>query len=163
MEKPQQRSELKNLIQAALFASGKSMGVDEMAAALGVGSVGFLKSAADELAEDYSKNGGPFTISKLGERYELVLREPYASKVSGLAGSPELTRSTLRTLAYISKNEPVLQSNVVKAFGSSAYSHVGELIEKEFVSARRAGRSKRLETTRRFREYFNVESIKQSA
>lgn len=84
------------------------------------------------------------------------MKEPYASRVNGLAGKPDITKGSLRMLAYISKNEPVMQNSVVKAFGSSTYDHVRELIEKDFVSAKRVGRTKRLATTARFREYFNL-------
>ncbi len=93
---------------------------------------------------------------KIGGRYELSVREPYASKVNGLAGKPDITRGSLRILAYISKNEPIMQNSVVKAFGSSTYDHVRELIEKDFISAKRIGRTKRLTTTARFKEYFNL-------
>jgi chromosome segregation and condensation protein ScpB len=31
-----------------------------------------------------------------------------------------------------------------------------ELLEKEFVSAKRVGRTKRIETTPKFKEYFEV-------
>lgn len=77
-------------------------------------------------------------------------------RLTGLAGSPDISRASLRILAYISRNEPIMQSSVVKAFGSSAYVHIKELVEKEFVRALRTGRTKRIETTNKFREYFGI-------
>jgi chromosome segregation and condensation protein ScpB len=40
--------------------------------------------------------------------------------------------------------------------GSSVYDHVKELVEKEFITAEKQGRSKSLKTTKKFREYFSV-------
>ena len=156
MGSEQQKTEIKNLIQAALFVSGRALSLNEMSSELGISSIGLVNEAAEELVNDYAKGDGPFYILKNADKYELLLKEPYASRVNHLAGSPDLTKSALRTLAYISKNEPVLQSSVVKAFGSSAYYYIKELLEKNFISARRAGRSKKLETTKHFKEYFNV-------
>ena len=111
---------------------------------------------ADELVEETKISGDPFLVLKFGDKYELTLKEPYATKVSGLAGSPDITKSSLKILAYISKNEPIMQNSIVKAFGSSTYDHVKELLEKGFISTKKVGRTKRIETTNRFREYFNL-------
>ena len=56
---------------------------------------------------------------------------------SSLAGAPEISKSSLRILAYISKNEPLMQNGIVKAFGSSTYEHIKELQEKEFIRSMR--------------------------
>jgi chromosome segregation and condensation protein ScpB len=108
------------------------------------------------LAEEYTKSGGALAVEKVADTYMLSVREPYASKVSGLAGSPDVTRGSLSVLAYISRNEPILQSAVVRVFGSSTYDHVKELSEKDFIRSTKIGRSKRLETTKKFREYFSL-------
>lgn len=156
--KSNQKQEYKNLIKAALFVSGRALSIEEIASAIGVSSIGYLKSTADELVDEYKTDNGPFTISTVNDKYELSLKEPYASKVNQLAGSPEMSRGAMKVLAYVSKNEPVLQSSIVKAIGSSCYGYVKELIEKEFISARRSGRTKRLETTKKFKEYFSLGS-----
>ena len=49
-----------------------------------------------------------------------------------------------------------MQSAIVKAFGSSTYDHMKELLEQEFVVTKKLGRSKRVETTQKFKEYFGV-------
>ncbi len=148
--------EYRNLIAAVLFVSGKAMSAEEIASAIGVSSVGSVRSMITALAEEYSKSGGALAVEKVADTYMLSVREPYASKVSGLAGSPDITRGSLRVLAYISRNEPILQSAVVRVFGSGVYDHVKELSEKDFIRSTKVGRSKRLETTKKFREYFNL-------
>ncbi len=156
MEERQGSSDYKKTVEAALFVSGRAMDLDEIAGIVGIGSVGHVKRLLDELVEDYQKKDSALVISKLGDKYALGVRNEYAEKVNSLAGSPDISRSSLRILAYISKNEPVMQNAVVKAFGSSTYEHVKELLEKEFIRTMKVGRTKRIETTNKFREYFSL-------
>ncbi len=155
-EKIDQDNEYKKLIEAALFVSGRSLSINEIAAALGIISVGYIKQISDVLVDEYKTRNSPFIINKINEKYELVLREPYATKVSTLAGSPDLTKSALRVLAYVSKNEPIMQNALVKTFGQSVYVYVKEIEDKGFINTKKIGRTKRIETTQRFREYFNI-------
>ena len=156
MEEREKRSEeYKRIAEAALFTSGRAMSAAELAEVIGIGSMGYVKTVMNELAEDYEKRNGALTVSKIGDKYLLSIKDAYVSKVNSLAGSPDVSRSALRILAYIGKNEPVMQNSLVKAFGTSVYDHVGELVEKEFVKTERVGRTKKLETTQKFKEYFN--------
>ena len=149
-------SEYKKTIEAALFVSGRAMDTEEIAKVVGIGSLGHVKKLLEELVADYQKRDSSLAISKIGEKYTLGVRNEYAERVNSLAGAPEISKSSLRILAYISKNEPVMQSSVVKAFGSSTYDHMKDLLEKEFVRTMKVGRTKRIETTSKFKEYFNL-------
>lgn len=163
MEKEQQRREYKDLAKAALFVSGKALSAEELAAALGISSIGYLRQAVDELVEEGGAGPDPLAVFKVGVKYELGVKEPYASRVNALAGKPDITSGSLKILAYISRNEPMMQSSIVRAFGSSTYDHIRELTEKDFITTKRVGRTKRVATTPRFREYFNVsEGIQQA-
>ncbi|MFI5412463.1 MAG: SMC-Scp complex subunit ScpB [Candidatus Micrarchaeales archaeon] len=156
MEARQNNSDYKKIVEAALFVSGRAMDLEEIAEIAGIGSIGHLKKVIEELTNDYQSRDSSLVISKVGERYVLGVKNEYAEKVNSLAGAPDISKSSLRILAYISKNEPVMQSNLVKVFGSATYEHMKELLEKEFVRAMRVGRTKRVETTSKFREYFSL-------
>jgi segregation and condensation protein B len=156
MEERQGSSDYKKTVEAALFVSGRAMDADEIAVIVGIGSIGHVKKLLEELIIDYQNKDSALIISKVGEKYTLGVRNEYAQKVNSLAGSPDISKSALRILAYISKNEPVMQNSVVKAFGSSTYEHVKELLEKEFIRTMKVGRTKRIETTNKFREYFSL-------
>jgi segregation and condensation protein B len=149
-------SEYRKMAEAALFVSSKAMSVSEIAEAAGIASVGTIQGVIDQLVKEYESKDSALGIFKVGDKYILSLKEPYASRVNSLAGEPEISKSSLRILAFISKNEPVMQSAVVRAFGSSTYDHMKELLEKEFVVTKKMGRSKRIETTQKFKEYFGV-------
>ena len=156
MEARQNNSSYKKVIEAALFVSGRAMELNEIAGIAGVASVGHVKRMLDELVSEYDARDSSLVITKVGDRYILGVRNEYAEKVNSLAGAPDISKSSLRLLAYISKNEPVMQSSLVKAFGSATYDHMRELLEKEFVRTMRTGRTKRVETTNKFKEYFSL-------
>ena len=114
------------------------------------------KTVMNELVSDYEARNCALVVSRIGDKYLLGVKNDYIGKVNTLAGAPDISKSSLRILAYVGKNEPVMQSALVKAFGSSIYDHVKELTEKDFVKATRVGRTKKIETTQKFREYFNL-------
>ncbi len=151
-----ERREQLNTIEAALFVSGKAMSAEELAAATGIASIGYVKKLAEELIDEYSTKDTSIYVVKIGDKYVLSVKEQYAGRVSSVAGQPELSKGALRILAYVSKNEPIMQSSLVKAFGSSVYDYMKELTENDFVKANREGRSKKIETTQKFKEYFNL-------
>ncbi len=146
----------KCLIEAALFVTGKAMSSEELSQATGIASLGYISKALKELQNDYEIRAGSLRVIEIGGKYMLTVAEPYASKVNGLAGQPDITRGALRILAYVSRNEPVYQTDVVKAFGSSTYDYMRELVENDFVTAKRVGRTKKLQTTNKFKEYFSL-------
>ena len=122
-------SDYKKVAEAALFASGRAMSAHELASVMGVDSMGYVKSVMDSLMKDYSQRDGALEIKAIGDTYVLEVRNAFSQRVAVLAGSPDISRPSLRILAYISKNEPVMQSGIVRLFGSSAYEHIGELVE----------------------------------
>lgn len=148
--------EYKRLVEAMLFVSSRALSPDEMAKQLGVASVGSVIKIADQLVEEYKRADTALSIEKLGDKYSMTIKERYSAKVSSLAGQPDITKGGLRILAYVSKNEPIMQNIVIKGFGDSAYVYIHELIEKEFITAKKVGRTKKLETTTKFKEYFNL-------
>jgi len=147
----------KRIMESALFVSGRAMDLEEMAKVAGIGSIGHAKRILAELIKDYDSKDTALRISEVGGKYSLGVKNEYAEMVGSLAGAPEISKSSLRILAYISKNEPVMQNSIVKAFGSSTYDHIKELQGKEFIRSMRAGRTKRIETTDKFKEYFNLQ------
>ncbi len=149
-------NDYKKLVEAALFVTGKAMNADELAQAVGIASVGSVTNMVNELIAEYERRDSSLAILKIGDKYIMSVREPYSSKVNNLAGAPDLSKGAMRILAYVSKNSPTMQSGIVKSFGSTSYDYLKELTEKEFISSKKVGRTKSIETTEKFREYFNV-------
>ena len=119
------------------------MSAQELGSVMGVESMGYVKSVMESLVKEYSEKDGALEVKMIGDSYVLEVKNQYLQRISVLAGAPDITRPSLRILAYISKNEPVMQSSIVKSFGSSAYEHIGELTEKGFIKSEKVGRTKR--------------------
>ncbi len=151
-----EQDEYKKLAEAMLFAASRPLSPEELAQHMGVGSVGSVIRIADQLIADYAARDSALTIVKLGGKYSMTIKDSYSGRMGDLAGQPDITRGGLRVLAYIGKGEPIMQSAVVKAFGYSAYVYIKELVEKDFITAKRLGRTRKLETTMKFREYFGL-------
>ncbi|MGB9732738.1 MAG: SMC-Scp complex subunit ScpB [Candidatus Micrarchaeales archaeon] len=149
-----EENDYKKLIEAALFMSQNALSASEISNIIGLASVGKVEELVKALANEYKERDTALEIEEIGGKYMLTLKEPYASKVSSLASGPEISKGALRILAYISKNNGVLQSEIVKIFGDTTYAYVKELTANEFVEAKKAGRSKKLYTTLKFKEYF---------
>lgn len=144
----------KKMIEATIFMSAKALGIGEIASLAGIASPGIVEKIVKELVEDYRSRDTSLEILEISGKYMFSVKSPYSSKVSGLAVGPDLSHGALRILAYISKNDGVMQSQLVKYFGSQTYDYMKELVEKEFVEAKKFKRSKKINTTPKFREYF---------
>ena len=152
----EENSDYKKLIEAALFMSPSAMSINEISAATGIASPGAIETLLRELIAEYEVRDTSLKVMSISGKYMFSLKDPYVSRVSSLAKGPDISRGALRILAYISKNEGVMQSDLVKYFGSSTYEYMSELTEKEFVVTSKYKRTKKIETTPKFSEYFSV-------
>lgn len=152
----QEGADYKKEIEAAMFVSNKAMSVQEIGESLGIKSFSSVKSIISALIEDYKARDSALEIIEINGKYLLTVRKEYLAKVNRLAGTPDISKPGLRILAYISKNEPVMQSRLVKIFGTSAYIYIKELLESEFISSTRFKTTKSIKTAPKFAEYFSL-------
>ncbi len=152
----EEQVDYKRLIEAALFMSPNAMSANDLSGATGIKSIGHIEQMLGELKDEYSARDTALQILEIDKKYMFALREPYASRVSQLASGPDITKGSLKVLAYVSQNNNALQSYLVKVFGTSTYDHMKELMEHGFIERKRQGRSWRVSTTNKFKEYFNA-------
>jgi len=155
-QEPQETLDAKSIIEAALFMSTSPITVRILSKLAGANSWKLVQEKLKELQQEYEARGSAIVISFEDGGYIMRLKQEYERKVSGLAKEAELSRGAIKTLAVIAKNDGIAQSKLVKMIGSAIYDHVKELVEKEFVTAEKKGRTKVLNTTRKFKEYFTV-------
>lgn len=146
----------KRLIEAALFMSSDPVPVDRLNKLIGVAAPGYTKTLIKEINEEYLRNGNAFEIIEEPDGYLMTLRPEYAVHVKEFAKETELSPHALKTLAYISKNEGILKSELVKRLGTQVYKDVKELVGKGFIVQKKKGRSSELRTSEKFRKYFGV-------
>lgn len=144
----------KRLIEAALFISARSLNLEELRTLTGIGALGYLQSMLTELKKEYEERGSAVEIIDINGKYEMKVKNDYMSRVKQFAQDIEISKSSLRTLAYIAKHDGVLKSTVVKRIGTQVYHDVKELVEAEFVKSQKAGRSAKLFLTDKFKKYF---------
>ncbi|MGC8662284.1 MAG: SMC-Scp complex subunit ScpB [Candidatus Micrarchaeia archaeon] len=154
-----EEQDYKKLIEAVLFMSQKALSAEEIGNIIGLAAVGKVEEIAKGLASEYKQRDTALLIEEINGKYLFTIKEPYVEKVSSLASGPDISKGALRILAYVSKNNGVLQSEMVKIFGESTYAYVKELVDKEFLEPKRFGRSKKIYITSKFKEYFATEGL----
>ncbi len=146
--------EEKRLIEAALFISARPMSLEEFRSLTGIGALGYLKKAMTELKQEYEERGSAIEIAEADGRYYMRVKPEHIDRVKEFAQDTEISRSALRTLAYVSQHDGMLKSELVKRMGSYVYQNVKELTEAGFVRQQKAGRSSKLILTEKFKRYF---------
>lgn len=152
--------ELKNKVEAVLFATGKWVDLDEISKLVSE-TRNEIKKAIQGLMEDYKKRETSLKILEQNEVYKLSIREKYADFMQSIVPNAELSRPEIETLAIVAWKQPVLQSQVIDIRSQSAYAHIANLLDKEFIKREKKGRTYVLETTPKFLEYFDLPSSKE--
>jgi segregation and condensation protein B len=146
----------KRKVEAVLYTTGKYMGIDEISEACGIGSVGIVKSAINDLRKEYSDKESSLEIQEHNDLFKLNIKKEYGFLANKLVGEGEFDTPTIKTLAVIAYKSPIIQSDIIKIRGNKAYDHISSLKENGLVNADRFGRSRMLKLTNKFFEYFDV-------
>ncbi len=142
------------LLEAMLFTTSRPLTIKELAKQLKV-KEHVIKELIQQLKQKYDENSG-ITLAEDEEGYRLVVKNNYLEDVKHLTPHAELPKAVLRVLSIIAYYEPIKQSDIVKTVGNRAYSYIRELEKRGFVKAVKKGRTKILETTKKFETYFGI-------
>ena len=173
-----ERMELKEVIEALLFASQKALSPADLA--------GVLKTAAEsddpdaqalkgtraaeiepvlaQLAEETGAAERSYRLVCVGGAWQYVTRPPFAPWLQALVGErprpARLTPAALETLTIIAYRQPVTRSEVEEIRGVSVDGVMGTLLERGLVEqcgrAETPGRPMRYGTTPLFLEAFGL-------
>jgi segregation and condensation protein B len=144
-------------VEAALYASGRPLDLDEIARVAGTASTRKALATVREIAKSVNSSMNAVEVVEYpGPRFAMQLRAQYTQVARKFATRPLLSRAALRTLSFIAFFQPILSSELVLRRSSTVYQHLRELEEVGFVVAERQGRSKAYRTTGRFAEYFGL-------
>lgn len=146
------------IAEAALFLSEEPLSTDELADVMNLGSKGYVQQVIDRLREELEQEARGLKIVESNGQYEMVVKNQHVEQVSHLAPHRDLDDGTLRTLALVAYNTPVKQSEVVDVRGNRSYSQIKELVERGFIASKKDGRTKILEVTDHFLEYFELDA-----
>ena len=146
-------------VEAALYASGRPLTLEEIARVAGTASERKAAAMAREIAK--AVNGCMLAVEVVeyaGPRFAMQLRAQYTQTARKFATRPLLSRAALRTLSYIAFFQPITSAELVLRRSSAVYQHLRELEDVGFIASERQGRSKAFKTTVRFSEYFGLSS-----
>jgi len=145
------------LLEAALYVAGRPLNIETLGSIIGTQSEKKVKALANGLIEVYLKRHGALELIELkGQRFVLQLKPRYLPHVKRLAMRPLLSKGPLKTLAYIAYRQPVLQSQVISVRGTHAYDYIKELEYLGLIKTEKIGRTKLIQTTNTFADYFDL-------
>jgi segregation and condensation protein B len=153
--KKQVRMFHRNLIEAALYAAGRPLNIEELSTKLEFPKKE-VENLVNEVAFDYLERNTALIIAQIGDRYQMQIKPEYTEKVSKFAKGGAIAERYLRTLTIIALKQPILKSMVIKIRGTGAYEHVKYLIDNGFINAIKKGRSHELTTTDKYADMFGL-------
>jgi len=151
--------ELKNKVEAVLFAIGKKIDINEIAR-LCSASVENVSGALAELKKEYDSKQGSLIVSNVENMWKFNVKPEYLDLVRDLIKETDLDMQTMETLAMIAYLSPVMQSELIERRTPAVYDHVKELEEMGFITKVKKGRSRELRITEKFYDYFDIDKGK---
>ncbi len=149
--------ELENLkkVEAALFISGKFLSIQELVAFTDLNPI-LLNEALEKLKDKYNKESAIEVINK-SDLWKMDISAEHREIVNRLAsGSAEFTKAEQETLAIVAHKHPITQAKIVSIRGNKAYEHIKKFVEGGLLKAKKLGRTKELELSQEFYDYFNL-------
>lgn len=159
--------ELKNIIEAILFAADKPMSVKHLQNVfpeLEQPDLIDIQSAINEIIEDYSSKG--VQLKQVASGYRFQVNVNYSYWVSRLFEEkpPRYSRALLETLAIIAYRQPVTRGDIEAIRGVAVSTHfIRTLQERDWIRIvahkEVPGRPALYGTTKHFLDYFNLSSL----
>ena len=122
--------ELKNAIEAILFALGRSITIKELADTLEIDEKD-VEKALEMLKEEYSKDRG-ISLVLVNHGYQLVSSKEYFDYVTKFITNTKkqsLSSTCMEVLSIIAYNPKITKSEIEKIRGTNSDSQVSKLIE----------------------------------
>lgn len=148
----------KKTIEAALFLKSKPTTIEELMEITELSS-GEIQKRVIELKEKYNEESGIKLVEANGT-YQLIVNPQILPTVKKLTPYKDLSPGLLKALSVIAFKGPVKQNILVNTIGNRAYEYAHELERRGLISAKKSGRTKILNTTRLFVDYFGREPEK---
>ena len=125
---------LKDILEAILFAVGRSVSVNEFKETLGINAVDIEKALRD-LKEKYTNNSG-LSLVKVKDEYQLVSNKlyfEYITKFVEHSKKENLSNTCLEVLSIIAYNPKITKGEIESIRGVNSDSQVSKLLEYGLV------------------------------
>ncbi len=157
---------IKQIVEALIFASDTPISFRKIASIVGVINEKKTKEIIKELEKEYNELNRAFKIVYVSEGVQLVTRPRFHSWILKLYKGKRknrLTQQALETLAIIAYKQPITKIEIDSIRGVDSSGVIGTLLERDLI--RIAGREKTVgrpllyKTTDKFLEYFGLNML----
>ncbi len=157
---------LAKLLEAALFAAGRPIPIEELAALDPEASPAAIALALDEIRECYDTAGHGVELVELAGGWQILTRAEYTETIerAQLATRPQrLSAAALETLAIIAYRQPIGRAEIEEIRGVSVGGMLKTLLERGLIDvvgrADGVGRPLLYGTTPAFLEQFALRHL----
>ena len=161
------KENLKNIIEAVLFASGDPISVSVLSTSLEV-STKEINSAVKELQDEYLQNKRGLAVVTMNSQMQMATSEEYASLVEEILSpirSERLTKSAVEVLSIVAYRQPITRTEIAEIRGVRSDYLINTLIRKGLVAEcgkkDTLGHPAMFATTEIFLRDFNLKDISQ--
>jgi segregation and condensation protein B len=162
-------SEIRNIVEAALLAAGKSLTLSELSQLFDEPErpdAPAIRAAIESLAADYAAR--PIEIKETGAGWRVQVRRAYGATIARLwpERPQRYSRALLETLALIAYRQPITRAEIESVRGVAVNPNITKtLLERQWIRVvghrDLPGRPELLGTTREFLEYFGLKNLDQ--
>ena len=152
--------EISARIEAALYSAGRPLTVDELVKASGTNSRDKSLKIISDLIKKTKTVFKALEIDQLEDgTFVFQVKPQYAPIIRKFANRPVVSGGALKTLSYITYEQPIASRRLVQIRGSQVYSHLKELERIGFIQYEKVGRLKIFRTSKKFQDYFGIEDV----
>lgn len=159
---------IKNIVEAALLAAGRPLGLDALQALFEddgpAPSREVLKDALQQLGEDYRDRA--LEVKQVASGYRIQVTTDYAQWMNRLwtERPARYSRALLETLALVAYRQPITRGEIEDVRGVAVSSNIiRTLLEREWIKVVGhrdvPGKPAMYGTTREFLDYFNLKTL----
>ncbi len=159
--------ELKYFIEAALFAAGRPLSIEQIMGLFENNDSpekSEIKQVIDTLNEEYSDRG--IVISSVASGYRMQIKTTMVSRLQKLweEKPPRYSRALFETLALIAYRQPITRGEIEEIRGVSVSSNiVRQLLDRDWIKVighrDSPGRPAMFGTTKNFLDYFGLKKL----
>src|SRR3984885_2041000 len=160
-------TDLRNIVEAALLAAGKSLTLNELSQVFDEPDrpdAHSIRAAIESLAADYAAR--PIEIKETGAGWRIQVRRAYGPAVARLwpERPPRYSRALLETLALIAYRQPITRAEIEAVRGVTVNPNIIKtVLERNWVRVVGQrdvpGHPELLGTTREFLDYFGLKTL----
>lgn len=165
-------NQLHQHIEALVFCSEQSLGIDEIAASLKL-SYGWelseeeIRASLEAIQEKYRGDGFAFELVEISEGFQFLTKKDFHPTINALIqhkAKKKLSVSQMETLSMIAYKQPISKSEIEHVRGVNCDYAIQKLLEKDLITisgkSDGPGRPILYSTSESFMDYFGIKSVK---